>query len=788
MAIGKYRFWLTTATVAVLQTGQPVTAHTQNADSVQPTPAPSGTSGPEKSDGGEVGEIIVTAQKREQSINRVGLTIQAIGADELQNRGVRGAEDLVKVVPGFTFTPSPYSTPVYTLRGVGLYDSGLASTPSVSVYVDEVPLAFPIMTRGAALDVARVEVLKGPQGTLFGQSSTGGAVNYIAAKPTNSFAAGAYASVNEFGQVDLEAFASGPLTDTLRARVAVRSDYGGAWQKSTSRDDKLGDAKFAQARLLLDWTPSDRLTFSLNINGYKDESDPLAPSLIRISPFDPALIAPGFAASKPARKPRDADWVDGFPQRDNSFYQAAFRADLEVTQSVTFTSISSYQRADVDEQLPQGGTPFPYQNILHNGEVSSFNQELRLAGEAGGLNWLVGGSYERVKADDNLIYDQSIVSNRQPIPQLAPFLDVGNSLTQESETLAAFVNAEYKLNPHLTVRAGLRYTDYRNDGRGCSYEMLPSNELGTLFEVLQSAVKGSFVPIVPGQCVSLDANFNPAPAILQLREDNLSWRFGGDYRTDGGTLIYATISRGYKTGILPILAASRTSQYEPAGQERLDAYEVGIKAPLLGRRVQLNASAFYYDYKDKQIRGTVLDPVFGKLEREINVPTSRVFGLEAQVIVQPIRGLTASIGATYLDSSVRGSFAAFNSDGALIDARGSQLPFTPKVQVVGDAEYAFDVGSNHQLFLGGGGVYHSTDNASLRNEVVPAREFRIKPYTVIDLRAGIQSPDGSWRASLFVNNVFNELRWDTVFRLIDAYHRFQQRPRTIGASLRFRYR
>ena len=788
MATKKSRLWLTTATMAVLQTGQAGTAHAQNNNIGQPTPVASDGPAAETSEQGDVGEIIVTAQKREQSINRVGLTIQAIGADELQNRGVRGAEDLVKVVPGFTFTPSPYSTPVYTLRGVGLYDSGLASTPSVSVYVDEVPLAFPIMTRGAALDVARVEVLKGPQGTLFGQSSTGGAVNYIAAKPTNSFAAGAYASVNEFGQVDLEAFASGPLTDTLRARVAVRSDYGGAWQKSTSRDDELGDAKFAQARLLLDWRPSDRLTFSLNVNGYKDRSDPLAPSLIQIAPLNPALVAPGFASSRPAREPEDADWVDGFPRRDNGFYQAAFRADVELADNVTLTSISSYQRADVDERLPQGGTPFPYQNIVHNGNVASFNQELRLAGESGGLNWLVGGSYEHVEADDNLIYDQSIVSNRQPIPQLAPFLDVANSLTQKSETLAAFVNAEYAIGPRFTVRAGLRYTDYRNDGRGCSYEALASNELGTLFEVLQVAVKGSFIPVEPFDCASLDENFNPAAAVLHLREDNLSWRFGGDYRTEGGTLLYATLSRGYKTGILPIIAASRTSQYDPAGQERLDAYEVGIKAPLFDRRLQFNASAFYYDYKDKQIRGTVLDPVFGKLEREINVPASRVFGLEAQVIAQPIRGLTASVGATYLDSAVRGSFSTFNSDGVLIDARGSQLPFTPKVQVVGDVEYAFDVGSDRQIFLGGGGVYHSTDNASLRNDTVPAREFRIKPYTVVDLRAGVQSPDGTWRASLFVNNVFDVLRWDTVFRLIDAYHRFQQRPRTAGVSLRVRYK
>lgn len=777
MTIDNRWVWLTATAILATSTAPGDVARAQAA---APQSAPA-------ADEARVGDIIVTAQKRDQSINKVGLTVQAIGADELQNRGIRGAEDLVRVVPGFTFTPSPYSTPVYTLRGVGLYDSGLASSPSVSVYVDEVPLAFPIMTGAAALDVERVEVLKGPQGTLFGQSSTGGAVNYIAAKPTSELTAGAYASLNQFGEADLEGFVSGPLTETLRTRLAVRSNTGGAWQKSTSRDDKLGDAGLTAGRLLLDWRPVETVKISVNLNGYIDKSDPLAPSLIRVDSPNPVLLAPGFAAFQPARNPRDADWAKGFPNRDNSFYQGALRADIGVADGVTLTSISSYQHSKVDERLPQGGTPFPYQNIGHSGYITSYNQELRLAGDTGNLNWLAGVSYEHVRADDNLIYDQSIVSNRQPIPSLAPYLDVVNELRQRSNTVAAFGNIEYKLGDHVTLRGGLRYTRYQNTGSGCSSEGQASNELGHLFEALQVAVKGSFIPILPGQCASLDENFNPAAADLKLREHNLSWRIGGDYRTDGGTLLYATASRGYKSGILPILAASRTAQFDPAGQERLDAYEVGLKAPLLGRLAQLNASAFYYDYSDKQIRGTIVDPVFGKLEREINVPTSRVLGIEAQVIAQPMQGLNLSLGASYLDSKVTHSFAAYNSDGVLIDARGSQLPFTPQVQIVGDVEYAFAVSRAVEAFVGGSGTYHSSDNSSLRNDVVPASEFRIKPYTEVDFRVGVQSHNGSWRGSLFISNAFNVTRWNTVFRLIDAYHRFQDRPRTFGLSLRYRY-
>ena len=674
-----------------------------------------------------VGEIVVTAQKREQSINKVGLSLQALSDSELQKRGISRPEDLAKAIPGFTFTPSPYATPVYTLRGVGLYDSGLAVAPSVSVYLDEVPLAFPIMAKGAPLDVERVEVLKGPQGTLYGQSSTGGAVNYIAAKPTDELKLGASATINNFGGIEADGFMSGPLSSTLGVRIAMRTEQGGAWQKSTSRDDELGNANYTTGRLILDWKPSDSISFLFNANGYLDDSEPLAPSLIKVAPTNPALIAPGFDLSTPASGPRDADWPEGYPNRNNSFYQFSLRGDIQLSDSVKLTSISSYQDADVDEQLPFSGTPFPYQNILHFGYVESFNQELRLSGDAGALNWIVGASYEHVKSDDHIRYDQRIVSNRVIIPGLPPYQDAHTSIAQKNETYAVFGNLDYQLTDRLSARAGLRYTHNKATGTGCTFDDLPSNELGYLFEVIQASVKGgSFVPIAPGDCISLDANVNPGPVALRLAEGNVSWRFGLDYQLDNGTLLYAVASRGYKQGILPNVAAVTADQYEPAVRERLDAYEVGVKAPLAGRALQVNASAFYYDYKDKQIRGTVLN-AFGKLEREINVPKSRVFGLEAEVQARPIRGLNASLGATYLDSKITSSISTiagtsltYNSDGVELDAKGARIPFAPKYTVVADVEYDWDISADAQALIGGGLVHHSADNGSLSTKAVPA--------------------------------------------------------------------
>lgn len=734
-----------------------------------------------------LGNIIVTAQKREQRLNDVGLSVQAIGAEAIADRGITETADLVKLVPGFTYTPSPYASEVFTLRGVGLYDNALAAAPSVSVYLDEVPLAFPYFAEAVALDVERVEVLKGPQGTLFGQSSTGGAINFIAAKPTEDFRAGANTTLNAFGGVELGGYVSGRVAPTLNGRIALKTFQGGAWQESTSHDDKLGDRDLAEGRLLLDWLPSDRLSVSLNINGYRDQSDPLAPSLIRVAPTDPALIAPRFELSRPANGSREADWPEGFPKLDNRFWQVALRGDYELGDSLTVTSISSYQDAEIDQQLPFSGTPFPYQNLDVFGNVRSYNQELRLSGDTNRLNWLIGGSYEYVKADDHIRYDQSIVSNRQPVPSVPAYNSVETALRHSADTYAVFANLEYAATDALTVRGGVRYTNSEAHGTGCSFSDEPDNALGQLFEVLQGLVKGSAVPSAPGDCLSLDENFDPSAAALDLEEDNVSWRVGADYKLDNEVLLYAIASRGYKAGMFPNVAASRVSQYAPAVQEKLDAFEVGFKAPLASNLLQLNGSAFYYDYTDKQFRGTVLDPVFGKLERELNIPKSEIIGAELEILAQPVDGLSLSGGMTYLDTEVTDSFPTYTSDGDPLDAQGSRLPFAPEWQIVADGEYTFAIGNGREAFMGAGLTYHSSDNSSLRTSTVGASDFDIDAYTLVDLRAGLGSDDGRWRAMVFVKNVGDETTWNTVFRTIDTFFRYQGAPRTVGVSLRFEY-
>ncbi|MGE4323847.1 MAG: TonB-dependent receptor, partial [Sphingobium sp.] len=232
-------------------------------------------------------EIIVTAQKRQQSLSDVPMSITAVSGDNLVQRGVTDVQGLAKLTPGLSVAESGNSVPVYSLRGIGFFDTSVGARPTVSVYVDEVGMPFSIMTQGASFDLERVEVLKGPQGTLFGQNATGGAINYIAAKPKDTLEAGLNGSFGRFNDLDVTAFVTGPITDTLKARVAVRGNISDGWQRSYTRDATLGDKKFLQGRVILDWEPTDTVRFSFNANGFLDKSDTQAPQLLQVLPQAP---------------------------------------------------------------------------------------------------------------------------------------------------------------------------------------------------------------------------------------------------------------------------------------------------------------------------------------------------------------------------------------------------------------------------------------------------------------------------------------------------------------------
>lgn len=742
---------------------------------------------------GQYGAIIVTAQKRSQAINDVGMSITALGGDEMLNRGIRDTADLVKVVPGLTFTPSPYAgTPIYTMRGVGFYEFSLPASPAVTIYVDEVALPYQAMASGVTLDLERVEVLKGPQGTLFGQNATGGGINYVAAKPTPSLAYGGSLSLGRFSSLDADAYVSGPLTSTLRARAAIRTVQSGDWQKSYTRRASLGETRQVMGRLLLEWEPSSDLRFNLNLNGWIDQSDTQAGQVIALQPSDPANAYPALLNQPLApANARAADWSADSPMRvDDRFGQASLRIDYRLSDTVDLTSVTAYQNLKIDRYSDVDATPAEILNLHNPGKIDAFSQELRLTGASDRLNWILGGNFAKADLFDDLTFEISELSVNRPIAGL-PFIPISAARTsQKHESYAIFGNVEYEITDAFTLTIGGRYTKDRRDFTGCSPDV--SGFSGAVFEVLQGVFNPSLpvVPIAQGECFTLNEQFRPELTNDQLKEDNFSWRVGLNYTTPTDMLLYANISRGYKAGAFATLSTSSTNQYRPIKQEELTAYEIGFKAPLANRRLQLNAAAFYYDYRDKQLRGRLDDVVFGLLEALVNVPKSRIWGMEADLQAHPIDGLRLTMAGTYVNSKIQ-EYVGLNALGQdNQNFSGQRFPYAPEWTLMGDTEYEWTAGDGFTAFAGVSANYRSRADAVIdptASGQIPEFLYTIRPYTLVDMRAGIEDVDKIWKFQIWGRNVFNQYYWTNTFQSLDTVYRQAGRPATYGFTFSLRY-
>ncbi|WP_448214023.1 TonB-dependent receptor [Colwellia sp. MEBiC06753] len=302
--------------------------------------------------------ISVTAQKRSQSINEVPMAISAFNANDLKELGIEDTSDLANAVPGFNFSDTAFGPPVYTLRGVGFNESSAQATSTVGVYVDEISIPFPIMTKGLNVDIERVEVLKGPQGTLYGRNSTAGAVNYIAGKPLDFFESSVTVSLASYDTISTEAFVTGELTDGIKGRFAVKKvDSGEGWQESISRDETLGREDKLAMRGSLSFDLSSATEALLSVMYVQDKSETLAPQN-----FD---YVPGAAGGLPfassvfgsqlntegnpehftslLNDPQAADWTEGrTPAVDQSSVAVSLKIEHDLSSTMTLTSLTGF--------------------------------------------------------------------------------------------------------------------------------------------------------------------------------------------------------------------------------------------------------------------------------------------------------------------------------------------------------------------------------------------------------------------------------------------------------------
>ena len=743
---------------------------------------------------GGIEEVVVTAEKHEEAINRVPMSITAVSGSDLQQRGIDGLQSLAAVVPGFNYTESKVGTPIYTLRGLGFSDIAMGGRPTVSVYADEAPIPFTIETRGGNFDLDHVEVLKGPQGTLFGQNATGGAINLIANKPTDTFEAGLDAGFGNYDATLIGGFVSGPIDDTLNGRIAVQHSQSDGWQKSYTTGQTNGATNLTNGRLLLDWAPTSRLKVSLNLNGFIDKSESQAPQLNAISPEVPAAapLIPGLLGYPIApRRATAADWnPDMSYRRDNTFFQGNLRVDYDLSDTLKLTSLTSYSHYKENQPQDIDGTTLADLQQITTGKIKSWSEELRVSGEFLDNGYFVlGGNYasDRVNETDYDDLHQSTQAYLFTALGLPLFNDFSIISNQDAQTYAAFGNVEYHLTDAWKIYGGARYTQSNNKFSGCTADSGNGNA-ASIFGPYQNFVRGLMGlpanPAIPvGGCVTADETFTPGLVHEKLDQSNVSWRVGTGWQVSAGTMLYANVSKGYKAGGFADIGATAASQYIPARQESVLAYEAGFKSNLADDTLQLNGAAFYYNYQDKQVLGSVIDPLFGRLLKLINIPKSRILGAELSATWLPVTGLTLNGSASYIDSKILGNFTNYDPAGNVQDFEGQPFPNTPKWQLIGDATYEWPVWSGWNALVGVNISYQSATNTDLGELPVLAK----KAYSLTDLRAGVESTDGAWLTYFWVKNATNTYYWTSSAINIDTINQFAGMPRTYGITLSYRY-
>ena len=773
-------------------------------------------------------DIIVTANRRQESLSRVGVSVAVVTAEQLQIQEVREPLDLARVVPGFQATTAGLTgAPVFILRGVGFDSPNPSATAPVGTYVDEVAYAYPYMSLGVNFDLERVEVLKGPQGTLYGRNSTGGLINFITAKPTDTLQGAMTLGYGNYDSFLVEGFVSGPISGTLKARLAFQSDNRAkGYQYSVTRPgDRLGTRYRQAVRGTVQWDPAERFSLTASGTYWELRGEPQAPQAFRyIGPA--ALLNPLTAASIIANPTnnRQADWtpisrqpgsqVTGVfrpPYRlDSKFAAGVLKGGVELTDTISLASLTSYNRLTFDTVSEVNGSQAESQTANTTGTIKSFAQELRLLGEMEGFNWSAGGYYSRDTTNEYTVgyvgelstivglrntalnINRTLPNAGNPRSPVDPNLLIFGARNYSAKgdytntVVAGFANAEYALGDQFKISAGGRYTKDRLQGSGCGRDV-NGDRVALQNVVFPVLTRNPALPdLVRNGCTSLTVDQTAYALISQTqKQSNFSWRVRADYTPSDTVLFYASVSRGYKAGSIPVLTASNARQLAPVTQEKLTAYEAGSKLNLLDRALQLNASLFYYNHIDRQVFGRIPDLIFGTLQRIVNIPESEVYGAELSANLRVTNTLRLQASGSYLHAEIK-EFTGFNNQAvaAVINYAGATPPYSPKFQTNASIVNDMPIGNGGiNLFTSVYGSYQSRSNSVIGDEA----GFEIKAYGLVGAKLGIHAADDSWGVESYVTNLFDTYYWTSAQRASETLVRFAGMPRTYGVRASFRF-
>ncbi len=757
-------------------------------------------------------EVTVTAQKRAESLQDVPVSITALTATDIENQKLRDASEIAAQIPNLVSTnTSGDGFPIFSLRGISMNDFSFNQSSPVATYVDEVYKGNPAIQGVQIYDLERIEVLRGPQGTLYGKNTTGGAVNFITVRPDYntegyfSFGIGSNSLLESKG-----AFQTALIEDSLAMRLAYTWMEADGWFKNRQPGIEDGNAigdRGVRASFL--WEPTDNLEALLRISSGKADAVNHGIQPFNISPegvgagvyglYNLLGATDAVDYQREGRGYWDFDSDQDLKRRIEND-AVALTVNWDFTDSLTLTSITSWDDGEILNPEDVDGSPNRVLRIPYYGEAEQFAQDLRItSNNDGAFNFIAGLYYT-----DESIYNQTTIGfytdldmnadgaldfydcldpfftslGLGPVTEsgmaveeilnsfgysLAAFAPAGcqvqNEFDQDRTSKAAYFDGRFDLTDQWVLRFGLRYTDDKTELKNFSARLLGND--GT---PLANTIPGD--PEDPYATVPYDS----------FSDGEWTGKIGADFTTANGTLFYANYSHGYRAGAYNAQAFFAPSELTRVEPEKLDAWEFGFKSSFLNGRMQLNGAAFYYEYENQQFLN--VDPV-SLAQTLINIDKSEIQGLELELAVLPIASLQLRAGLGLLDSEVK--------EGLLsgVDLAGNELPLAPGLNFNVAADWDFLESDRGRFTLHVDANY--VDDFYF--EVFNIERLQQEGYWLANARLFYTTADDRWQLGVWARNLAEEKYRTSAIDLATFGFDYSHigAPRTYGADVTFRF-
>lgn len=726
--------------------------------------------------------VVVTAQRKSENLQSAAVAVTAFTGQAIERLGIKDVQDLSLQTPSLNIKAAFGAVnPNIFIRGVGINDFNANVSGAVGVYVDDVYLGSPAGQLFQFFDAERVEVLKGPQGTLYGRNTTGGAVNFISRKPTGEANGHASIDYGRFNEVRVEGAVGFPIAEKISARVAGVFNRRDGITFNRFTGENGNDVENWAGRVLLLVEPTDDFEVLFNVHAGGNGSDSLLWQ-------HRGLIDFGDGVGRDALGYADLDddpWAGDYNfvgEEDLDLFGASATINWS-RGTVTVTSITAYESVERATVEDTDGSPNSLLQALYDADSEQFSQELRVSYRGNSPIEAIAGAYY---LSEDLEFDGSFDTFRDVRPAIeaaAAGLGLGMDFPggfnplgspdlaamlgdpifavptffarygydQEIENWALFGQADYNVTEAFTATLGLRYTEEKRK-----------------FDYVSAFDEGIFaIPLVD---VDNEAKFS-----------KLSGRVALDYQFNEAVFGYASVSRGFKSGgfnggllFMPIEA-------EPFDEETLTAYEIGFKTEWGQGRARTNITAFYYDYSDLQVFTIVNN---GGIPQQVlsNAADATVFGLELETEARPVPELYLRFGLTVLDSELKN----FVTEPALggVDFSGNRLPFAPKANFTGAAFYEIPVTNGSLVRIGGDFSYQS----KIFTETSNLERLAIDGTFLLNAQISFLTSDERWEFSVWGRNLTDAAYEEDFIDLSDFGYDLIKHgdPITVGASVTLR--